>query len=250
MAHANAIFLSLVSGAALVLGLAPGCSNNAAPAEQVAIIWAVSPGTNSPTVCGAGGGDTWTIGDPEGHPIVTATSSSAGVPVSVNCTVSPNSSGFAVTAGHGVDTFASQFRAASDDYNAIMSQALGDRLAEAMAEMFHKKAREACGFGAIVLSPIARSRPAPARWIKAGLRDGPAMAVEPILAQLLLALPALRRDTECGGSRRPCPLHLTQDLWRRRDGLRPRLPPVNAPNRGELRRKRLTWNLSGGGLEP
>jgi 5-methyltetrahydrofolate--homocysteine methyltransferase len=55
--------------------------------------------------------------------------------------------GFAVTAGHGVDTFAAQFRADSDDYNAIMSQALGDRLAEAMAEMFHKKAREACGFG-------------------------------------------------------------------------------------------------------
>jgi 5-methyltetrahydrofolate--homocysteine methyltransferase len=55
--------------------------------------------------------------------------------------------GFAVTAGHGVDAFAAQFRSASDDYSAIMSQALGDRLAEAMAEMFHKKAREACGFG-------------------------------------------------------------------------------------------------------
>jgi 5-methyltetrahydrofolate--homocysteine methyltransferase len=55
--------------------------------------------------------------------------------------------GFAVTSGHGVEAFAAQFRSASDDYNAIMSQALGDRLAEAMAEMFHKKAREACGFG-------------------------------------------------------------------------------------------------------
>jgi 5-methyltetrahydrofolate--homocysteine methyltransferase len=55
--------------------------------------------------------------------------------------------GFAVTAGHGVEGFAAQFRAASDDYNAIMGQALGDRLAEAMAEMFHKRAREACGFG-------------------------------------------------------------------------------------------------------
>jgi 5-methyltetrahydrofolate--homocysteine methyltransferase len=55
--------------------------------------------------------------------------------------------GFAVTAGHGVDSFASEFRSASDDYSAIMCQALGDRLAEAMAEMFHKKAREACGFG-------------------------------------------------------------------------------------------------------
>jgi 5-methyltetrahydrofolate--homocysteine methyltransferase len=55
--------------------------------------------------------------------------------------------GFAVTSGHGVEAFASEFRAALDDYNAIMSQALGDRLAEAMAEMFHKKARDACGFG-------------------------------------------------------------------------------------------------------
>jgi 5-methyltetrahydrofolate--homocysteine methyltransferase len=55
--------------------------------------------------------------------------------------------GFAVTAGHGVEAFASAFRAESDDYNAIMSQALGDRLAEAMAEMFHKRARDACGFG-------------------------------------------------------------------------------------------------------
>jgi 5-methyltetrahydrofolate--homocysteine methyltransferase len=55
--------------------------------------------------------------------------------------------GFAVTAGIGVEEFAAEFRRASDDYAAIMSQALGDRLAEAMAEMFHKKAREACGFG-------------------------------------------------------------------------------------------------------
>jgi 5-methyltetrahydrofolate--homocysteine methyltransferase len=55
--------------------------------------------------------------------------------------------GFAVTAGHGVEAFAGAFREATDDYNAIMSQALGDRLAEAMAELFHKRAREACGYG-------------------------------------------------------------------------------------------------------
>jgi 5-methyltetrahydrofolate--homocysteine methyltransferase len=55
--------------------------------------------------------------------------------------------GFAVTAGHGVEEFAAEFRAAHDDYSAIMAQALGDRLAEAMAEKFHKRAREACGFG-------------------------------------------------------------------------------------------------------
>jgi 5-methyltetrahydrofolate--homocysteine methyltransferase len=55
--------------------------------------------------------------------------------------------GFAVTSGHGVEAFAAESRAASDDYTAIMAQALGDRLAEAMAELFHRRAREACGFG-------------------------------------------------------------------------------------------------------
>ncbi len=55
--------------------------------------------------------------------------------------------GFAVTAGHGVDQLAAEFRAKHDDYNAIMAQALGDRLAEALAELMHKKAREACGYG-------------------------------------------------------------------------------------------------------
>ena len=55
--------------------------------------------------------------------------------------------GFAVTAGHGVAELAAEFRAHNDDYSAILSQALGDRLAEAMAEMFHKRARESCGYG-------------------------------------------------------------------------------------------------------
>jgi 5-methyltetrahydrofolate--homocysteine methyltransferase len=55
--------------------------------------------------------------------------------------------GFAVTAGHGVDPFAAEFRARHDDYSAIMAQALADRLAEALAELMHKKARDFCGFG-------------------------------------------------------------------------------------------------------
>ncbi len=55
--------------------------------------------------------------------------------------------GFAVTAGHGVEEFSKEFKAKGDDYNAIMAQALGDRLAEAMAEMLHKRARDAAGFG-------------------------------------------------------------------------------------------------------
>jgi 5-methyltetrahydrofolate--homocysteine methyltransferase len=55
--------------------------------------------------------------------------------------------GFAVTVGHGVEEFAAEFRVQHDDYNAIMAQALGDRLAEALAELMHQKAREASGYG-------------------------------------------------------------------------------------------------------
>ena len=55
--------------------------------------------------------------------------------------------GFAVTAGLGADGLAAEFRAAHDDYSAIMAQALGDRLAEALAELMHKRARDFCGFG-------------------------------------------------------------------------------------------------------
>ena len=55
--------------------------------------------------------------------------------------------GFAVTSGHGVEDFAAEFRAKLDDFNAIMAQALGDRLAEALAELMHKKVRDYCGYG-------------------------------------------------------------------------------------------------------
>ena len=55
--------------------------------------------------------------------------------------------GFAVTAGHGVEEFTAEFKKVHDDYNAIMAQALGDRLAEALAELMHKKARDFSGYG-------------------------------------------------------------------------------------------------------
>ena len=42
--------------------------------------------------------------------------------------------GFAVTAGHGEAAIAAKFKAAGDDYNAIIGAALADRLAEAFAE--------------------------------------------------------------------------------------------------------------------
>ncbi|MBW7895303.1 MAG: dihydropteroate synthase [Opitutaceae bacterium] len=57
--------------------------------------------------------------------------------------------GFAVTAGHGVEKLTAAFKAEHDDYHAIIAQALGDRLAEALAELMHKKARDLCGYGKV-----------------------------------------------------------------------------------------------------
>ena len=49
--------------------------------------------------------------------------------------------GFAVTAGIGSGDLAASFEATHDDYHAIMSKALADRLAEAAAEWLHAEVR-------------------------------------------------------------------------------------------------------------
>ena len=54
---------------------------------------------------------------------------------------------FAVTAGLGVDELAKEFKAQNDDYNAIMAEALADRLAEAFAEYLHRRVRTEWGYG-------------------------------------------------------------------------------------------------------
>jgi 5-methyltetrahydrofolate--homocysteine methyltransferase len=56
---------------------------------------------------------------------------------------------FAVTSGHGLDELVKKFKADRDDYNAIMAEALADRLAEAFAEFLHKRVREEWGYGKI-----------------------------------------------------------------------------------------------------
>ena len=49
---------------------------------------------------------------------------------------------FAVTAGIGIEKWINAFKADHDDYNAIMIEALADRLAEAFAELLHEKIRK------------------------------------------------------------------------------------------------------------
>jgi 5-methyltetrahydrofolate--homocysteine methyltransferase len=54
---------------------------------------------------------------------------------------------FAVTAGLHIEPVVERFEKDHDDYNALMTKALADRLAEGLAELMHKRARIEWGFG-------------------------------------------------------------------------------------------------------
>jgi 5-methyltetrahydrofolate--homocysteine methyltransferase len=55
---------------------------------------------------------------------------------------------FAVSTGFGLEALRDEFRQKHDDYGAIMSEALADRLAEAFAEYLHQRVRREWGYGA------------------------------------------------------------------------------------------------------
>jgi 5-methyltetrahydrofolate--homocysteine methyltransferase len=68
--------------------------------------------------------------------------------------IAPMSSGrqdwvgaFAVTAGHGVPELVDRFESQHDDYSAILTKAIADRLAEAFAEYLHQRVRYEWGYG-------------------------------------------------------------------------------------------------------
>jgi 5-methyltetrahydrofolate--homocysteine methyltransferase len=54
---------------------------------------------------------------------------------------------FAVTSGIGLKELCDRYRSENDDYNAIMAEAIADRLAEAFAECLHKCVRDEWGYG-------------------------------------------------------------------------------------------------------
>jgi 5-methyltetrahydrofolate--homocysteine methyltransferase len=76
---------------------------------------------------------------------------------------------FAVTSGIGLKDLTESFKAVHDDYNAIMAEALADRLAEAFAECLHKRVRDEWGYGRaetytieeMIREPYRGIRPAP-----------------------------------------------------------------------------------------
>ncbi|MCJ8278176.1 MAG: methionine synthase, partial [Bdellovibrionales bacterium] len=76
---------------------------------------------------------------------------------------------FVVTMGHEVEALAKTYEDDGDDYTSIMIKAIGDRLAEALAEILHKRVREIWGHGldekldmeAIIKEKYRGIRPAP-----------------------------------------------------------------------------------------
>jgi 5-methyltetrahydrofolate--homocysteine methyltransferase len=77
---------------------------------------------------------------------------------------------FAVTAGLGIENKVEEFERRHDDYGAIMLKALADRLAEALAELLHKRVRtefwgyargEALDNAALIAERYRGIRPAP-----------------------------------------------------------------------------------------
>jgi len=77
---------------------------------------------------------------------------------------------FAVTAGIGIEKKLSEFEKRHDDYNAIMLKAIADRLAEAFAELLHKRVRrefwgyardEGLDHAALIAEQYRGIRPAP-----------------------------------------------------------------------------------------
>jgi 5-methyltetrahydrofolate--homocysteine methyltransferase len=94
---------------------------------------------------------------------------------------------FVVTAGLGADELVARFNADHDDYNAIMTKALADRLAEAFAEWLHRRARRDWGYGAaeqlsgedLIAEKYRGIRPAP------GYPAQPDHTEKPIIFELL-----------------------------------------------------------------
>jgi 5-methyltetrahydrofolate--homocysteine methyltransferase len=95
---------------------------------------------------------------------------------------------FAVTTGIGIDEHVARFEKDHDDYSAIMLKALADRLAEAFAELMHKKIRrEFWGYAKdetfkneeLIKEEYAGIRPAP------GYPAQPDHTEKPILFKLL-----------------------------------------------------------------
>ncbi len=82
---------------------------------------------------------------------------------------------FALTTGIGATALCAEFEKEHDDYSSILVKALADRLAEAFAELLHRRARETWGYGegeALTLEDLLHER-------YRGIRPAPGYPAQP-----------------------------------------------------------------------
>jgi 5-methyltetrahydrofolate--homocysteine methyltransferase len=108
---------------------------------------------------------------------------------------------FAVTAGIGIEELCARFERDHDDYNSIMSKALADRLAEAFAELLHKKVREDWGYGSgenLTMEDLIKER-------YRGIRPAPGYPAQPDHTEKRLIFDLLQAEKRAG-------IHLTESF--------------------------------------
>ncbi|MGE0133310.1 MAG: methionine synthase [Blastocatellales bacterium] len=109
--------------------------------------------------------------------------------------------GFAVTAGVGLEELCAQFERDHDDYNSIMAKALADRLAEAFAELLHKRARAGWGYGRdedLSIEDLIKER-------YRGIRPAPGYPSQPDHTEKRLLFDLLQAEQSAG-------VHLTESF--------------------------------------
>ncbi|HZF41244.1 MAG TPA: vitamin B12 dependent-methionine synthase activation domain-containing protein, partial [Blastocatellia bacterium] len=109
--------------------------------------------------------------------------------------------GFAVTTGIGLEELCARFERDHDDYNSIMAKALADRMAEAFAELLHKRAREEWGYGRnenIKIEDLIKER-------YRGIRPAPGYPAQPDHTEKKLLFDLLQAEQNSG-------VHLTESF--------------------------------------
>ncbi len=102
--------------------------------------------------------------------------------------------GFALTTGAEVEELARSFEKQLDDYNAILVKAIGDRLAEALAEYMHKKVRDEWGYGRaenLMLEDLVSEK-------YRGIRPAPGYPAQPDHTEKPILFELLDAEKRCG----------------------------------------------------
>ena len=102
---------------------------------------------------------------------------------------------FAVTTGIGIEKLIEKYESENDDYNNIMIKALADRLAEAFAELLHKKVREEI-WGYSKNENLSNLEIISEKYI--GIRPAPGYPAQPDHTEKLTIFELLEVEKNCG----------------------------------------------------